>query len=175
MPSYRIVGLGIGVYAAGSTIWLLLLGNSAMMQAPVMVAAIATLYVLSIIMINMAKPQVAVEADEDSGEVQVGTAQHQPSALADRIAASIEERCLEISRDYALSPRETEVLTLLAQGRTRFYIQEELVLAENTVKTHVAHIYKKLGVNNRQDMLDLVFGKNEAATPAGNSEDIDEE
>lgn len=175
IPSYRIVGLGIGVYAAGSIIWLLLLGNSAMMQAPVMVAAIATLYVLSIIMINMAKPQAVVEASEGAGESQTIVAQHQPSALADRIAASIEERCLEISRDYALSPRETEVLTLLAQGRTRFYIQEELVLAENTVKTHVAHIYKKLGVNNRQDMLDLVFGKNEAATPASNSEDIDEE
>ena len=91
MPSYCIIGLGIGVYAAGSTIWLLLLGNSAMMQAPVMVAAIATPYVLSIIMINMAKPQAAVEASEGAGESQTSVAQHQPSALADRIAASNSE------------------------------------------------------------------------------------
>ena len=47
---------------------------------------------------------------------------------------------------------------LLAQGRTRALIQEELVLAENTVKTHIAHIYAKLDVNNRQDMMDLVLG-----------------
>ena len=52
-------------------------------------------------------------------------------------------------------------MTLLAQGRTRLYIQEELVLSENTVKTHIAHVYRKLGVNNRQDLLDLVFGKSE--------------
>ena len=88
------------------------------------------------------------------------------TALADRIAASIEERCLEISEEYKLSPRETQVLALLAQGRTRIYIQDELVLAENTVKTHIAHIYKKLEVGNRQEMLDLVFGKSEATDAA---------
>ena len=60
-----------------------------------------------------------------------------------------------------LSPRETEIFILLAQGRTRTLIQEELVLAENTVKTHVAHIYGKLGVNNRQDMMDLVLGSSD--------------
>lgn len=82
-------------------------------------------------------------------------------ALADRITESIEERCREVSVEFGLSPRETDVLFLLAQGRTRLYIQEELFLAENTVKTHIGHIYRKLGVGNRQELLDLVFGKSE--------------
>lgn len=159
VPSYRIVGLGIGLYAIGSAIWLLPLGDSEMMQAPVMVAAIATLYVLSIVMINIGGPRHAAHAN--AAQKDASPAPDKKTALADRIAASIEERCLEISHEYGLSPRETEVITLLAQGRTRLYIQEELVLAENTVKTHISHIYKKLGVNNRQDMLDLVFGKSD--------------
>ena len=108
---------------------------------------------------NTGNVDTAEEGDQDE-------AQEESTALADRIAASIEERCLEISNEYKLSPRETEVLVLLAQGRTRVYIQDELVLAENTVKTHIAHIYKKLDVGNRQEMLDLVFGKNEDSEPA---------
>ena len=32
------------------------------------------------------------------------------------------------------------------------------MLAENTVKTHIAHIYAKLGIGNRQEMMDLVLG-----------------
>lgn len=82
-------------------------------------------------------------------------------ALADRITESIEERCREVSVEFGLSPRETDVLALLAQGRTRLYIQEELFLAENTVKTHIGHIYRKLDVGNRQELLDVVFGKSE--------------
>ena len=63
-----------------------------------------------------------------------------------------------LAAQYRLTPRETEVFKLLAQGRTRAYIQEELVLSVSTVKTHVSHIYAKLGVHDRQGMMDLVLG-----------------
>lgn len=52
-----------------------------------------------------------------------------------------------------LSPRETEVFMLLAQGRTRAYISEVLCVAEGTVKTHVSHIYEKAGVSSKQELL----------------------
>ena len=52
-----------------------------------------------------------------------------------------------------------KVLSLLAQGRTRAYIQEELVLSVSTVKTHISHIYAKLGVHDRQGVMDLVLKK----------------
>jgi LuxR family maltose regulon positive regulatory protein len=48
-----------------------------------------------------------------------------------------------------LSPREVDVLRLLAQGRSNEAIATELVLALSTVKWHVAHIYRKLGVRGR--------------------------
>lgn len=51
----------------------------------------------------------------------------------------------------SLSPRESEVLQLVAQGLTTPQIAERLVLAESTVKTHLRHIMKKLGAANRAE------------------------
>jgi LuxR family maltose regulon positive regulatory protein len=48
-----------------------------------------------------------------------------------------------------LSPRELEVLHLLATGRSNEAIASDLVVERSTVKWHVAHIYRKLGVTGR--------------------------
>lgn len=48
-----------------------------------------------------------------------------------------------------LSPREREVLTLIAAGRSIPAMAKELYLAPSTVKTHVQRLYEKLGVSDR--------------------------
>jgi LuxR family maltose regulon positive regulatory protein len=48
-----------------------------------------------------------------------------------------------------LSQREREVLQVLARGASNQEIAQELVIALDTVKRHVAHIFSKLGVQNR--------------------------
>jgi len=48
-----------------------------------------------------------------------------------------------------LSDREREVLALLALGYTNAQLAERLFVSPNTVKTHLQHIYDKLGVPNR--------------------------
>ncbi|MCW2616739.1 MAG: modulated transcriptional regulator, LuxR family [Frankiales bacterium] len=48
-----------------------------------------------------------------------------------------------------LTERESEVLALVAVGATNQQIAQQLVVAESTVKTHVKHILRKLGVANR--------------------------
>ncbi|GAA1971005.1 response regulator transcription factor [Amycolatopsis minnesotensis] len=48
-----------------------------------------------------------------------------------------------------LTPRETEVLRLVAAGYTNGEIAERLLLSEATVKTHVKHTLAKLGLNSR--------------------------
>ncbi|MEO7909527.1 MAG: helix-turn-helix transcriptional regulator [Roseiflexaceae bacterium] len=49
----------------------------------------------------------------------------------------------------SLSRRELDVLRLLADGQSNQEIAQVLILALNTVKMHIKHIYRKLGVKNR--------------------------
>jgi DNA-binding NarL/FixJ family response regulator len=51
--------------------------------------------------------------------------------------------------ELGLSQRESEVLPLLARGLSNRLIASELVLSEETIKTHLRSIYRKLGVNDR--------------------------
>lgn len=49
----------------------------------------------------------------------------------------------------SLSDRELEILRLIADGSTNREAAARLFISEATVKTHVLHIYGKLGVNDR--------------------------
>lgn len=64
--------------------------------------------------------------------------------------------CDKLSSIYGLSKREREVLVLLAKGRSVPFIAEEFTVSKGTVKTHVRHIYEKLGIHSKQELLDLV-------------------
>lgn len=64
--------------------------------------------------------------------------------------------CETVAREHGLTPREQELLTLLARGRNNQYIQDELTLTRNTVKTYIKRIYGKLGVHSQQELIDLV-------------------
>ncbi len=70
--------------------------------------------------------------------------------------ASFEERCREVCTAHGLSPRESEVFALLARGRNAKIIQEELCVSASTVKTHIYRIYRKMGINSQQLLIDAV-------------------
>lgn len=55
-----------------------------------------------------------------------------------------------------LSGREKEVMTLLLTGKKRKDIAEELFVSESTIKKHSASIYRKLGVENRRELLEKI-------------------
>lgn len=57
-----------------------------------------------------------------------------------------------------LSPRERELLQLLARGNSNKEIAAELFISQSTVKTHLIHIYDKLGVDNRTAAIDRARG-----------------
>ena len=77
------------------------------------------------------------------------------AAVSRRMMAKL---CAELSRlngledrDFwdQLTPRETEILQKIGEGLSNKEIARTLVVSESTVKTHVAHILKKLHVQNR--------------------------
>ncbi len=56
---------------------------------------------------------------------------------------------VELPRPVKLSPREQEVLSWVAQGKSNGVVAEILDIAESTVITHLERSYRKLGVDNR--------------------------
>ncbi|WP_080801766.1 helix-turn-helix transcriptional regulator [Arabiibacter massiliensis] len=79
-----------------------------------------------------------------------------PAVAAAPASAGLQEQSAALAKRCRLTPRETELLELLAHGRNGPFIQEKLVLSRNTVKTHVANIYAKLDVHSQQELIDLV-------------------
>ncbi|HXD28212.1 MAG TPA: response regulator transcription factor [Arthrobacter sp.] len=82
----------------------------------------------------------------------VGDAARGRRVLSDEVAARMDPA----GRNAAtgLSPRELELLGLLARGLANRQIARELFISESTVKTHLIHIYSKLGVDTRTAAID---------------------
>ena len=68
----------------------------------------------------------------------------------------VSKQCALVQQNFRLSNRETEVMELLVRGNTVAHIAEELVVSENTIRTHSKRIYAKLAVHKRQELIDLV-------------------
>jgi two-component system nitrate/nitrite response regulator NarL len=59
--------------------------------------------------------------------------------------------------ETSLSPREREILILLAEGKTQLQIAATLVISPKTVATHIQHLLSKLGVHSRAQAVALAF------------------
>jgi ATP/maltotriose-dependent transcriptional regulator MalT len=73
----------------------------------------------------------------------------------DSTSASIPDHVLAVNDSLVnpLSERELEVLTLLAGGLSNREIAERLIVAESTIKKHITHIYDKIGVTSRTQVI----------------------
>ena len=78
--------------------------------------------------------------------VQEYAKEHQPAMSAENLA----------SRYPMLTNRELDVLQLILENKKRREIAEELFVTENTVKKHTAHIYEKLEVSDRSELLQKI-------------------
>lgn len=65
-------------------------------------------------------------------------------------------QCERAVSAFGLTDRETQVFFLLARGRSVPSIAHALCISCNTAKTHVNHVYERMGVNGRQEMIDAI-------------------
>jgi len=68
-----------------------------------------------------------------------------------------------------LTPRETEIISLLLRGMTNKEIAARLYISENTLKTHLKNIYPKFGVSHKRELLFLVLEEKNIPTRGGNT------
>lgn len=78
------------------------------------------------------------------------------SLLDSKVTKSVLEKLVanreaKAEQDTELTPRELEVLTLIADGATNKEIAAKLVVSENTARNHVSHILSKLGFSRRSE------------------------
>lgn len=83
-------------------------------------------------------------------------AQLQPDLLEGVLPDEFLDRMQTLAAQFELTPRETEVFELLARGRSIPYVRDALVISKETAATHAKHIYAKLGVHSRQELIDLM-------------------
>lgn len=101
------------------------------------------------------EPESEAESAEDRA---LASSSDVPPAASDNPRPRFQDRCLEVAAAFELSPKETEVMILFAKGRSAARIQEELFISKGTVSTHLRHIYQKMDVHSKQEMLDVIEG-----------------
>lgn len=68
----------------------------------------------------------------------------------------VEEICAEAAAEFGLSAREAEILLLIARGHTTNSMAEKLVISPYTVNTHIRHIYDKMQIHKRSELLNYL-------------------
>ena len=91
---------------------------------------------------------VAIIQSEEPGDPRECTQRSEPTRF--------EATCRDIALQYGLTPREFDMLVVLAKGNSMARAREELVISEGTAITHRRNLYRKLGVVNKQELIDFV-------------------
>lgn len=85
--------------------------------------------------------------------------------LTNSLENELHGRCQAIADVYQLTDRETEVLTCLSEGWSIPAAAQRLMVSQDTVRTHVKHIYAKIGIHSRDDLVEIIKMPDESLLP----------
>lgn len=174
-----VTGHLIGTLAVGIGIWL---APDAESIANVSGMLIMFIYIILLLVIlknpGMKAPVMTIESTEDSFYAQSAPSTATDIAARAENAGKAEPRQNQtaeeqvhgkdyerlyweqpintLAKTYRLTPREVDVLSLVARGHSLASVEEDLYISHNTVKMHMRNIYTKLEVHSRQDVISLV-------------------
>lgn len=95
------------------------------------------------------------ETDQSWGIEPISNSAHDLPATHRSSSELLKDECARMARRYGLTLREEEVMFLLAQGQTQAKIEKELFISNATVKTHCRHVYSKLGISGKTELINL--------------------
>lgn len=149
----RAIGLGFVALYGGETVGSVFAHSLEATGIPLFDLTLVTLVAVSLLFIS----HLFLFTETDLIKIGIGEVSlvAPVSEESETGGASLVDPCSIIAERYSLSPRETDVLPLLLEGRTISRIQETLFISAGTVSTHIRHIYQKTGAANRQELIDL--------------------
>ena len=191
MPSFRVVGLQFTVFTAIELAMQQYVRHSAAASLVIVLIAFFVMFALLIwalwhfygtgrfdqgprcekcihaaelerLRVQVASASAPAEADGEP-ECVVAPGATTLSMASGGAGSEITDARRQFAERHGLSERETDVFVLLAQGRSRRFICDELFIADGTASTHIRHVYEKLGVHSKQELLSLVLDEESEA------------
>lgn len=145
-----LFGLERGLRAL--VMWLGRVTSELLAASTLSTSAQSTLVTAAVVVLVIASTMILLSEKELSSRWGVdflgGTESDPQVAEKNRLA----DACERLATERNLSPREAEVLQLLARGKTIADIEHELFIARGTAKAHLGHIYQKLGIHTRGEL-----------------------
>lgn len=150
MKGYVPIGIAFGFsgtfirfgIAAGSTLALIYEANPSFAFVATTPTAIIFVCILSAIIIPLVRQEYNIT-----------------KLMAPPATESLQEqRIKELAKEFSLSARETEIVMLIARGFTTDNVAKKLVISPYTVNTHIRHVYEKIGIHKRSELIDYING-----------------
>ncbi|MEY8459708.1 helix-turn-helix transcriptional regulator [Eggerthellaceae bacterium 24-137] len=142
----RILGVSMGAYGLGGVIGtaVVLAGGRTEFITSVFLA-LTCIYIVSLAI----KPSVLAWLGKESAGLSAPGAADDEEKPREDAANALADR-------FGLTEREREILGQIAAGHSSSYVARVLFISESTVRGHVHHLYQKLGVSSREELIALV-------------------
>jgi DNA-binding CsgD family transcriptional regulator len=146
-----VIGIAIILLALGSILGrFIFLSDMTTTERGSLLLVVATLYFIVLLILSAIQLwRIRNEANQKS---RAGEAQD-----------SLTDKCNALAERFKLSQRESEVLHYVCRGYNSPYIAQALFISDNTVRSHIKNIHRKLKVSSKMEILALF----EAEPPAG--------